>query len=61
LPRIAEASSWTIDETVDWFGQFDSPFLDDPKLLHLGEPDIDSDKAAWHLPPPPVPRDDGAR
>jgi hypothetical protein len=61
LPRIAEASSWTIDETVDWFGQFESPFLNDPKLLYLGEPDIDSDKAAWHLPPPPVPRSPGTR
>jgi hypothetical protein len=55
LPRIAEANSWTIDETVDWFGQLETPFLDDPKLLHLGEPDIDSDQAAWHLPPPPIP------
>jgi hypothetical protein len=61
LPRIAEASSWTIDESVDWFGQFESPFLDDPKLLYLGKSDIDSDKAAWHLPPPPVPRGDGGR
>jgi hypothetical protein len=51
LPRVTESTAWTIDETVDWNCRVDHPLLDDARLL-MGPSDLDTDVAAWHLPPP---------
>jgi hypothetical protein len=51
LPRVTESTAWTIDETVDWNSRLAEPLLNDPRLI-LGESEIDTDVAAWHLPPP---------
>lgn len=51
LPRVTESTAWTIDETVDWNSRLGDALLDDPRLL-MGATEIDSEIAAWHLPPP---------
>ncbi len=51
LPRVTESTAWTIDETVDWNSRFERPLLDDSRLL-MGASELDTDVAAWHLPPP---------
>ena len=51
LARVTESTAWTIDETVDWNSRLGEGLLDDPRLL-MGATEIDSEIAAWHLPPP---------
>jgi hypothetical protein len=51
LSRVAESTTWSIDETVDWNSRLPERLLDDPRMLH-GASDIDTAIAAWHLPEP---------
>jgi hypothetical protein len=52
MPRVSESHSWTIDETADTNSRMDEPLLDDPRILILGDLQLDTTEAAWHLPPP---------
>ena len=56
MPRVSESHSWTIDETAETNSRMDEPLLDDPRILVLGDLQLDSTEAAWHLPPPPLRR-----
>jgi hypothetical protein len=53
MPRVSESHSWTIDETADTNSRMDEPLLDDPRILILGDLQLDTTEAAWHLPSPP--------
>jgi hypothetical protein len=54
MPRVSESHSWTIDETADTNSRMDEPLLADPRILVLGDLQLDTTEAAWHLPSPPL-------
>lgn len=54
VPRISEAHSWLLDETVDTFGPTTEPM--EPTRIFPGAPLVDNDLPAWQQPlaPPKV-------
>jgi hypothetical protein len=47
LPRVSEAVSWIIDETVEPCSRTDGPFLDTPRVLGGNEEGVVRNQPAW--------------